>query len=172
MPGTLPHCLAACASGYAAPMPRPPRRARYLVTTDPRRFDVDRVWRWLRGTEWAAGIPRALVDRAIRGALCFAILDDLDRQLGFARVITDRATFAYVADVFVDEAARGRGLAKRLMRAIVGHPELRGLRRWMLATRDAHGLYAKVGFRPMAHPEWFMEIHRPGLYQRRRAKRA
>jgi GNAT superfamily N-acetyltransferase len=147
-------------------MQRPTARARYEITTDPALFDVDRVWRWLRGTDWAAGIPRALVERSIEGALCFAILERT-QQVGFARVITDRATFAYVADVFIDEAARGRGLATRLMRAIVAHPELQGLRRWMLATRDAHGLYAKVGFRPMAHPQWFMEIHRPGLYRRR-----
>jgi GNAT superfamily N-acetyltransferase len=148
-------------------MPRRPAPTRYRITTDAAEFDVDRVWRWLRGSDWAAGIPRALVERSIRGALCFAIFER-ERQLGFARVITDRATFAYVADVFVDESARGRGLATRLLRAVVAHPELQGLRRWMLATRDAHGLYAKVGFRPMAHPQWFMEIHRPGLYRRGR----
>jgi GNAT superfamily N-acetyltransferase len=150
----------------ASPRARP-RTSRYQITTDPARFDVDTVWRWLRGSEWAKGIPRTMVERSIRGALCFALLDG-KRQLAFARVITDRATFAYVADVFVDESARGRGLALRLMKAIVAHPELRGLRRWMLATRDAHGLYAKVGFRPMAHPQWFMEIHNPGLYLKRR----
>jgi len=146
-------------------MPRAPARPRIVITTDSARFDLDRIWRWLAGSYWAAGIPRALVRRSIRGALCFAVLKG-GRQVGFARVITDRATFAYVADVFIDEDERGRGLALRLMRAIRAHRALQGLRRWMLATQDAHGLYAKVGFRPMAHPERFMEIHRPGMYER------
>jgi GNAT superfamily N-acetyltransferase len=152
-------------------MPRAPQPTRYTITTDAARFDVDRVWRWLRGTDWAAGIPRAVVERSIRGALCFGIFEG-DQQLGIARVITDRATFAYLADVYVDDSARKRGLAKRLLSAIIDHRELRGLRRWMLATRDAHGLYAKFGFRAIAHPQWFMEIHRPGLYRRRARARA
>ena len=141
-------------------MKRPP----YEITTDPARFDVDTVWRWLSGSYWAAGVPREVVERSIRNALCFAIFEGA-RQVGFARVITDRATFAYVADVFVDEGARGRGLATWLMQEIVAHPELQGLRRWMLGTHDAHGLYAKVGFRAMAHPERFMEIHDPNVYK-------
>ena len=144
------------------------RRPPYEITTDPARFDVDAVWRWLSTSYWAAGVPRELVERSIRNALCFAIIDTGgggDRQVGFARVVTDRATFAYVADVFVDESVRGRGLATWLMQVIVAHPELQGLRRWMLGTLDAHGLYAKVGFRPMAHPERFMEIHHPDIYK-------
>jgi GNAT superfamily N-acetyltransferase len=161
-------------------MPAPRARPRTLITTDVSRFDLDQIWRWLSGSYWAAGIPRALVERSIRGALCFGVLRG-KRQLGFARVITDRATFAYLADVFVDERARGRGLATRLMKTILAHPELQGLRRWLLATRDAHRLYAGGGFRALAHPEWFMEINRPGPYQaravpvlsrRRRASRA
>lgn len=144
---------------------RPP----YRITTDVSDFDLDQVWRWLRGSYWAKGIPRALVERSLRGALSFAIMRD-KRQVALARVITDRATFAYLADVFVDESVRGLGLALWLMRVIRAHPDLQGLRRWMLATHDAHRLYAKVGFKPLAHPEWMMEITRPNLYLTRVAR--
>lgn len=149
-----------------ADLPAPYRAERppYLIISDPDRIDVDTVWGWLRVTYWAAGIPRETVARAIRHSIPFGLFDG-SRPIGFARVVTDRATFAYVADVFVEEAARGRGLAAWLMQAIRAHPELQGLRRWMLATRDAHGLYAKTGFVPMAHPDWFMEIHRPDMYR-------
>jgi GNAT superfamily N-acetyltransferase len=139
-------------------------RLRYEITTDTARFDLERIWRWLEGSYWATGIPRALVERSLRGSLCFGVFQG-GEQVALARVITDRATFAYLADVFVDEAVRGRGLGRRLIGAILAHPELQGLRRWLLATRDAHSLYAEAGFRPLAHPEWFMEISRPGLYQ-------
>jgi len=148
-----------------AALVRPP----YRITTDVSRFDLDQIWRWLRGSYWAKGIPRALVERSVRGALCFGILQG-KRQVALARVITDRVTFAYLADVFVDESVRGRGLGRWLMEVIRAHPELQGLRRWMLATRDAHGLYTKVGFRSLAHPEWMMEIVRPDLYQTRAAR--
>jgi GNAT superfamily N-acetyltransferase len=146
----------------------PSRRVRpaYEITTDVSRFDLDQIWRWLSGSYWATGIPRRLVERSIRGALCFGVMAG-DRQLGLARVITDRATFAYLADVFVDESVRGRGLGRRLMRTILAHPDLQGLRRWLLATRDAHRLYAGVGFRALGHPEYFMEINRPDLYEAR-----
>src|SRR5438552_2861480 len=112
-------------------MPAARARPPTVITTDVSRFDLDRIWRWLSGSYWATGIPRDLVERSVRGALCFGVLRG-KRQLGFARVITDRATFAYVADVFVDESARGRGLATRLMRAILAHRDLQGLRRWLL----------------------------------------
>jgi GNAT superfamily N-acetyltransferase len=141
---------------------RPP----YLITTDPDRFDVDRIWSWLQTSYWASGIPRETVARAIRHSLGFALFEEA-RQIGFARVVSDRATFAYVADVFVDERARGRGLATWLMQTIRAHPELQGLRRWMLATRDAHDLYAKIGFRPTSRPTTFMEIHDPDIYKLR-----
>ncbi len=139
---------------------RPP----YLITTDPARFDLDTIWGWLRGSYWAADVSRAIVERSIANCLAFGVLDGA-RQVGFARVITDRATFAYLADVFIDEKIRGAGLGTWLMRSIQGHPDLQGLRRWMLGTRDAHRLYAKVGFRPLAHPEIFMEIHDPDVYK-------
>jgi GNAT superfamily N-acetyltransferase len=139
---------------------RPP----YLITCDPARIDLDTVFGWLRRSYWAENIPRETVARAIRHSMPFGIFAGA-RLVGFARVVSDRATFAYVADVFVEEEARGRGLAVWLMEVIRAHPELQGLRRWMLATRDAHGLYAKSGFLPMAHPDWFMEIHRPDIYR-------
>jgi GNAT superfamily N-acetyltransferase len=152
-------------------MPARQRRVRDEITTDISRFDLDQISRWLSGSYWATGIPRRVVERSIRGALCFGILRGT-RQVGLARVITDRATFAYVADVFVDESARGQGLGRRLMKAMLGHPELQGLRRWLLATRDAHRLYAQVGFQPLARPDWFMEINRAGLYQKKRDGRS
>lgn len=140
-------------------------RAPYTISTDPARLDVDTVWGWLRDSCWSPGVPRETVARAIDNSIPFGIFE-APRQIGFARVVTDRATFAYLADVFVDPAARGRGLAVWLMQVILAHPDLQGLRRWMLGTRDAHGLYAKSGFRPLGHPEIFMEIHRPDVYRR------
>ncbi len=139
---------------------RPP----YRITTDPAQLDIDTIWRWLRGSYWAAGVSRAIVERAVRNSLSFGIFDATS-QVGFARVVTDRATFAYLADVFVDDKLRGLGLGTWLMQSIQIHPELQGLRRWMLGTRDAHRLYAKVGFRPLAHPEIFMEVHDPDVYK-------
>jgi GNAT superfamily N-acetyltransferase len=144
---------------------RPP----YRITTDVSRFDLDQIWRWLRGSYWAKDIPRALVERSVRGAMSFGVMHGR-RQVALARVITDRVTFAYLADVFVDESVRGQGLGRWLMEVIRAHPELQGLRRWMLATRDAHGLYAKVGFHALAHPEWLMEITRPNPYRARVAR--
>ena len=133
------------------------------VTTDPRRFDVAAIHRFLAGSYWSPNIPRALVERAIENSLCFALLIGT-QQVGFARVVTDRATFAYLADVFVLPEHRGRGYARRLMDAVAAHPELQGLRRFVLVTRDAHGLYAKYGFQPLAAPERFMERTRPNPY--------
>jgi GNAT superfamily N-acetyltransferase len=126
------------------------------VTTDRARLDVETIHRFLAGSYWAAGISRELVERAIEHSLCFGALEG-DRQVGFARVITDRATFAYVSDVFVLESHRGRGVGKQLMAAIVAHPELQGLRRWALFTRDAHGLYRQYGFGEPRHPDRLME---------------
>jgi GNAT superfamily N-acetyltransferase len=140
---------------------RPP----FVITTDPGRLDLEAVWGWLREAYWSEGIPRETVARAFASSLSFSVFDG-EQQVGCARVVTDRATFAYVADVFVAPSHRGRGLSVWLMEAIRQHPELQGLRRWMLATRDAHGVYAKVGFRPVAHPEIFMEVHAPDVYRR------
>jgi GNAT superfamily N-acetyltransferase len=115
------------------------------VSTDPTQLDVDAIHGHLERSYWAAGIPRAVVERSLRNSLNFGVYRG-EELVGFARVVTDLATFAYVGDVFVIDAYRGRGLSKWLMECIVDHPDLRDLRRWHLVTRDAHGLYAKFGF--------------------------
>jgi GNAT superfamily N-acetyltransferase len=128
-----------------------------VVTTDPSRLDLDVIHGFLATSYWARGIPRDVVERALVNSLCFGAFEG-ESQVGFARVVSDRATFAYVSDVFVLESHRGRGVGKRLMAAIMSHPDLQGLRRWTLFTRDARGLYEHVGFRPGRHPERLMEI--------------
>jgi len=135
------------------------------VDTDKTRLDLDVIHGFLQQSYWAAGIPREVVERSIEHSLCFGVYVD-GAQAGFARIISDYATFAYLADVFVLEAFRGQGLSKRLMETIVGHPRLRGLRRWSLATRDAHGLYAQFGFTPLASPARYMERADPDVYTR------
>jgi GNAT superfamily N-acetyltransferase len=127
------------------------------VTTDPAQMDLDVIHGFLTQSYWASGIPRATVERSMRHSLCFGALEG-GRQVGFARVVSDRATFAYVCDVFVLPSHRGRSVAKLIMAAIKGHPELQGLRRWTLFTRDAHGLYEQFGFTPGRYPERLMEI--------------
>ena len=141
------------------------RRGEYEISTDPDRIDLDLVHGWLAGSYWAAGIPRETVARSIAGSLCFGIYRGA-RQVGFGRVVSDRATFAWLGDVFVLEEERGRGLAGWLMECVLAHPDLQGLRRFLLATRDAHALYAKHGFKPLAAPERFMERHDPRVYAR------
>ncbi len=135
------------------------------VDTDKSRLQLDVIHGFLAESYWAKGIPLEVLRRAIANSLCFGVYDG-ERQVGFARVVTDCATFAYLADVFVLESHRGRGLAVRLMEAVTAHPQLHGLRRWVLVTRDAHGLYAKYGFTPLAAPERFMELHDPDVYAR------
>jgi len=132
------------------------------ISTDPSRLDLDVIHGFLAGSYWAAGIPRELVARAIRHSTCFGAFDG-GEQVGFARVISDHATFAYVCDVFVVESHRGRGVGKRLMAAIKSHPDLQDLRRWVLFTRDAHDLYRQYGFTEGSQPERLMEI-RSGPY--------
>ncbi len=137
--------------------------AHYEITTDHSRMDVAFIRDFLSSSYWAENIPQAIVERSIKNSLCFgAFLDG--RQVGFARAITDYATFAYVADVFVVTEHRGHGVSKLMMRAIVEHPDLQGLRRLLLATRDAHGLYAQFGFVPITQPENFMTIHKETAY--------
>jgi GNAT superfamily N-acetyltransferase len=138
---------------------------RTLVTTDPARIDRELVYRFLSQSYWSQGLPRQVFERSLAGALCFSLYDG-EAQVGFARVVTDRATFAYLADVFVLETHRGRGLGKLLMETIVAHPELQGLRRWVLATRDAHGLYLKYGFTSLDQPDRFMQRWDPDVYRR------
>jgi len=134
-----------------------------LVTTDPSRLDLETVHGFLAGSYWAEGIPRDLVERSIRNSICFGAFEG-PRQVGFARVISDRATFAYVADVFVLPSHRGRGVGKRLMACVTNHPELQGLRLWTLFTRDAHGLYRQYGFAEARHPDRLMERRQPRPY--------
>jgi len=143
------------------------QRGELRVSDDPADLDVDVIHGFLRDSYWAAGIPRAVVEKSLRGSLCFGVYEGR-AQVGFARCVTDRATYAYLADVFVLPSHRGRGLAKWLMELIVRHPDLEGLRRWNLVTRDAHRLYAQHGFVPPAHPERYMERLDPDVYRRAR----
>ncbi len=139
-------------------------RGEFLVSTDPSRLDVDVIHNFLTNCYWAKGIPRVVVQRSIEHSLCFGIYDRDGHQVGFARVVSDFATVAYLGDVFVLEAHRGQGLSKWLMQCIRQHPALQNLRRWILLTRDAHGLYAKSGFTPVTKPDRYMELHRPDVY--------
>lgn len=135
----------------------------FEISTDPDRLDVELIYRWLaEDSYWAVGIPRDIALRAIENSINFGAYAG-GRQVGFARVVTDRATFAWLADVFVVDEFRGRGCGKALVAAVLAHPELQGLRRWMLATRDAHSLYAQYGFTPIP-PDRFMEIRDPNPY--------
>jgi len=139
------------------------RDGEFEISTDPSRIDIPLVHRFLTASYWAKGIPEETVRRSIERSLCFGVYCG-SRQVGFARVITDYATFAYLADVFVLEEFRGRGLAVWLMQCIMEHPQLQDLRRWSLVTRDAHGLYRKFGFRELSAPERWMELHKPEIY--------
>jgi GNAT superfamily N-acetyltransferase len=141
-------------------------RGGYELSSDPVRLDRERIYRYLsEQSYWAAGVPRAVVERALDHSLCIAVYCD-KTQIAFARAITDRATFAYLADVFVDAAHRGAGLGKWMVDALLRHPDLQGLRRWLLATRDAHGLYAQFGFVPLANPSRMLERHDADVYKR------
>jgi GNAT superfamily N-acetyltransferase len=135
----------------------------FSISTDPERLDLDVIHGFLTESYWAKGVPREVVARSIENALCFGIYSD-GKQVGFARVISDYATYAYIGDVFVLESYRGRGLSKWLMECIMQHPRLQGLRRWSLVTGDAHGLYSQFGFTPLQSPELWMEIHKRDVY--------
>lgn len=132
----------------------------YVVSTDPARLDIDRIHRFLAGAYWSPGIPRAIVEGAIRNSLPFGLYAASGAQAGFARAITDRATYAYLADVYVEMPHRGRGLGRFLVACVLGHPDLQGLRRWALATSDAHGLYERFGFGPAPQAGMHMFIER------------
>lgn len=140
----------------------------FTISTDPARIDLDVVHGFLAVSYWAEGIPREVVQRSIEHSMCFGLYHD-GRQIGFARVITDRATFAYLGDVFVLEAFRGRGLARWLLEVIQAHPELQGLRRWVLLTRDAHALYRDAGWTSLAAPDRYLERWFKGVYAKRGA---
>jgi GNAT superfamily N-acetyltransferase len=134
--------------------------AGYVVSTDPVRLDVDRIHRFLSTAYWSTGIPRDVVQRSIANSLPFGLYAPSGQQAGFARVVTDRATYAYLGDVYVETTHRGRGLGKFLVSCVVAHPDLQGLRRWALATADAHALYARHGFKPPANPDIHLFIER------------
>jgi GNAT superfamily N-acetyltransferase len=140
-------------------------RGEFVISTSRERLNLDVIHEFLTNCYWAKGIPREIVVRSIENALCFGVYDGKGSQVGFARVISDFATIAYVGDVFVLGTHRGRGLGKWLMHCIRQHPALQNLRRWILTTRDAHALYSQVGFTSVKSPERFMEIHRPDVYE-------
>jgi GNAT superfamily N-acetyltransferase len=132
----------------------------YDISTDPSRLQPAAIHAYLTRSYWSPGVPRDVVARAIANSLCFGVYLG-EAQVGFARIVTDKASFAWLADVYVLEAHRGQGLSKRLVETILAHPDLQGLRRLLLATKDAHGLYAQFGFRPLAAPDRMMEIRIP-----------
>ena len=158
------------------------RRGEFLVSTDRARLDVHVIHGFLTNSYWAKGISRDLVTRSLEHSLCFGIYDEIGSrvpgsanaarpeapQVGFCRVVTDLATVAYLGDVFVLKTYRGRGLSKFLMECVTQHPALQGLRRWILLTRDAHGLYQQFGFTPLKSADRYMELHRPDVYEIRK----
>ena len=140
------------------------KRNQLVVSTDPARLDLNAVHSYLISAYWCEGIPREIVERALKNSLCFGLFDG-SIQVGLARVVTDYATFAYLCDVYVLETHQGRGLGKWLIECAMAHPQLQGLRRFNLVTRDAHQLYAPFGFKPLAAPERHMEKVTPDIYK-------
>jgi GNAT superfamily N-acetyltransferase len=140
------------------------QRGNFLISTDQDRLDIKAIHAYLSRSYWAEGIPFDTVAKSIRESLCFGLFEG-SLQIGFARVISDRATFAYLCDVYVLEGHNGQGLGTWLMENVCAHPDLQGLRRFVLVTRDAHGLYEKFGFTPLAAPSRYMEITRPNIYR-------
>jgi len=137
----------------------------YSISTNLADMDIAVIHGCISNSFWAKGIPISVLEKAISNSLCFGVFTDSGQQVGFARLITDSATFAYLADVFILEAHRGKGLSKWLMENVIAHPDLQGLRRITLSTKDAHGLYEKYGFKPLANPQTFMEAWKPDVYQ-------
>ncbi|GAL13327.1 histone acetyltransferase HPA2 and related acetyltransferases [Vibrio astriarenae] len=136
----------------------------YKISTDSNDLDLDVVFEFISNSYWAKGIPRERVEKSIQHSLCFGVYDENNKQVGFARLISDLATFAYLSDVFILNEHRGKGLSKYLVETILEHPDLQGLRRIVLATHDAHGLYSQFGFEPLTHTERFMQIWTPNPY--------
>jgi GNAT superfamily N-acetyltransferase len=141
----------------------------FVLSTDPELLDLNVIHGFLSECYWAKGIPREVVARSIENSLCFGIYAK-NKQVGFARIVSDFATYAYLGDVFVLESHRGHGLAKWMMEGIMRHPQLQGLRRWTLLTRDAHGLYSQFGFAAIEKPDRYMELHDPEVYERVRSE--
>ena len=146
-------------------MPHESSRDGYLISDDPARLDLDAVHAYLSRSYWSTGIPREIIASAVRHSLCVGAYAPAGDQVGLVRVVTDYATFAWLCDVYVLEAHRRHGLSKAMMRAVMSHPDLQTVRRFTLATRDAHGLYAQFGFVPVAKPESQMEKRQPQPWQ-------
>ncbi len=146
-------------------MPHERPHAGYLISDDPARLDIDAIHGYLARSYWAQGVPRDIVARSIANSLCLGVYAPAGEQVGLVRVITDFTTFAYLCDVYVLEPHRGRGLAKAAMDALMSHPRLQGLRRMQLVTNDAHGLYARYGFKVVEQPERHMERRQPRPYR-------
>ena len=147
------------------------RQGEYLISTDPGKLDPEAIHAFLKGAYWSVDIPFAVVQKALANSLCFGLYHQ-GKQVGLSRVVTDHATYAYLCDVYVLESHRGKGLGHWMVECIMTHPELQDLRRFTLATRDAHGIYAAFGFTGLKAPERMMERHDPGVYQRMAAEAA
>ena len=137
----------------------------YKTSSDINDMDLVAIHGFISNSYWAKGIPLNTMEKAINNSLCFGVFTKCGKQVGFARMITDSATFAYLADVFVSKDHRGKGLSKLLMKTIVAHPDLQDIRRMALATSDAHSLYEQFGFKSLSSPESFMELHKPDVYK-------
>ena len=137
----------------------------FIISTEKEKLDINLIHSFLNRTYCAEGISKETIRRSIEGSLCFGVFEN-DKQVGFARMITDKATFAYLEDVFIIEEYRGRGLSKWLMEVIMSHPDLQGLRRMILVTKDAHGLYRQFGFTPIINVDRWMHILDPDVYKR------
>ena len=137
----------------------------YTTSSDVKDMDLNVIHSFISNSYWAKDISLNTMQKAINNSLCFGVFSDSGQQVAFARMVTDSATFAYLADVFVLPEHRGKGLSKWLMQIIIEHPDLQGLRRMVLATADAHNLYTQFGFKSLGSPESFMELHRPDVYK-------
>jgi GNAT superfamily N-acetyltransferase len=142
------------------------RHGRYLISDNPARLDAAAVHRYLTRSYWSPDIPLPVVERALRGSLCIGAYTEDGGQVGLVRIISDRATYAYLCDVYVLEEHRKLGLSKAMLALSLRHPELQGLRSWSLRTRDAHNLYSQFGFKPVDHPESYMALRFPDVYKK------
>jgi GNAT superfamily N-acetyltransferase len=142
----------------------------FIISDDKSSLNVEYIHNYLSNKSyWVPNIPIEVVKKSIDGSICFGVYEK-QKQIGFARVVSDKATFAYLGDVFIDEDYRGKGLSKWLMEIIINYPDLQGLRRWMLGTLDAHTLYEKFGFKPLEEPKRFMHRHNPNIYTKKEKK--
>ncbi|WP_338365926.1 GNAT family N-acetyltransferase [uncultured Pseudoalteromonas sp.] len=138
---------------------------KYTISTDKNKLNFKVIYHFIANSYWAKGIPKSVMQKAIDNSMCFGVYSAQNEQVGFARVVTDNATFAYLADVFIIPDLQGNGLSKLLVKTIVEHPDLQGLRRFLLATADAHGLYAQYGFKPIDNPAQLMQINPANVYE-------